>query len=550
MSKLASGKVKKISPTEVSEDRFEFLDLAQAEPDLGVPTAPGLFLTSDVNGNRAWEEGVGATGATGLDGDQYSTTSTTSLTIDTGTQNLIVETDLAYSVGQPIIIANSTSNTMVGSVVSYDPTTGDLETDIDTISGSGTFSEWKVNLDGVAGIPGATGATGPVGLTGDQGATGETGPRGAAGSEGATGPSGATGPQGDPGGATGATGARGDEGPTGATGPIGLTGATGPQGDPGGATGATGPTGQTGPTGATGVGATGATGPEGPQGDPGGATGATGVTGPQGPQGIDGEFAAEGATGATGPAGPEGAQGSIGPEGAAGPTGPDGAIGATGPEGLTGPPGPVGATGVTGPTGDTGGQGATGATGPGSLVPIEETTSTSNFFVPFIISSSGDLDTLFVDSPDFVYNPSSSTLSASFFSGTSSSAQYADLAENYLADEEYTQGTVVSFGGDYEITVSQTNSDKAVAGVISTNPAYLMNNGLQSGDENYTLPVALQGRVPCLVTGTIKKGSILVSAGNGHARAEEDPKPGTIIGKALEEFQGNSGIIEIAVGRV
>jgi len=76
-----------------------------------------------------------------------------------------------------------------------------------------------------------------------------------------------------------------------------------------------------------------------------------------------------------------------------------------------------------------------------------------------------------------------------------------------------------------------------------------MNTGLESDDVNYSLPVALQGRVPCLVTGTVVKGSILVSAGNGYARAEENPQPGTIIGKSLENFQGDSGIIEIAVGR-
>ena len=76
-----------------------------------------------------------------------------------------------------------------------------------------------------------------------------------------------------------------------------------------------------------------------------------------------------------------------------------------------------------------------------------------------------------------------------------------------------------------------------------------MNTGIEHTDTSEVLPVALQGRVPCLVTGDIEKGSILVSAGNGHARAEDNPKPGTIIGKSLEKFQGNSGTIEIAVGR-
>jgi hypothetical protein len=123
------------------------------------------------------------------------------------------------------------------------------------------------------------------------------------------------------------------------------------------------------------------------------------------------------------------------------------------------------------------------------------------------------------------------------------------LAENYLSDKSYPNGTVVCFGGDEEITMSYKDNDMAVAGVVSTNPAYLMNTGIENTDTSEILPVALQGRVPCLVTGEIKKGSILVSAGNGHARAEDNPKPGTIIGKSLEHFNGSSGIIEIAVGR-
>ena len=625
MSKLLSGKVRKIPPTEVTEDRFEFLELGQAEPDLGVPPSPGLFLSSDEEGNRSWQEGIGATGATGPQGltgdrgatglqggigatgaegptgatglegpmgDRYSTQSSSTLTIGTGEKTLVVEPDLAWTAGQPVIISNQNAGDMTGFVLSYNESTGEMVVDIDTTNGSGTFSDWRVNLSGAAGVPGATGpkgdtgATGLTGATGSQGATGAQGatgfgatgatgptgaegPRGAtgAGATGATGPigptgltgatgpigvTGATGPQGDPGGATGATGISGATGPRGATGPMGLTGATGPQGDPGGATGATGPQGETGPTGATGVGATGATGPEGPQGDPGGATGATGPEGPQGATGIPGEFAAEGATGATGAEGPLGATGptgSIGPQGETGPRGATGADGSQGPQGATGATGPQGIDGEDGATGATGLEGPQGATGPGSEIEIQDTSSTANFFVPFVINSSGELETVFVDSPDFVYNPSSSTLSASFFSGTAATAQYADLAEYYLSDTVYEHGTVVCFGGDQEITVSDIDADISVAGVISKNPAYLMNSGIKVKEKSFALPVALQGRVPCLVQGPVTKGSVLVSAGNGYARSEKCPKPGTIIGKSLENFEGESGIIEIVVGR-
>jgi hypothetical protein len=86
------------------------------------------------------------------------------------------------------------------------------------------------------------------------------------------------------------------------------------------------------------------------------------------------------------------------------------------------------------------------------------------------------------------------------------SAQYADLAENYESDSKYASGTVVVFGGEKEITVSSEVADERVAGVISTNPAHLMNAG-QPG-----LPVALRGRVPVMVIGPVVKGDSLVTS--------------------------------------
>ena len=94
------------------------------------------------------------------------------------------------------------------------------------------------------------------------------------------------------------------------------------------------------------------------------------------------------------------------------------------------------------------------------------------------------------------------------------SAQYADLAENYVADADYAPGTVVVFGGQAEITISKDAGDERVAGVISTQPAHLMNAG-QSG-----LPVALRGRVPVLVIGPVFKGdSLVTSSTSGHAQS-------------------------------
>jgi len=127
------------------------------------------------------------------------------------------------------------------------------------------------------------------------------------------------------------------------------------------------------------------------------------------------------------------------------------------------------------------------------------------------------------------------------------SAQYADLAEIYESDSEYEVGTVVIFGGEKEITVSSMGADPRIAGVISENPAYLMNNDATGQ------AVALQGKVPCKVVGQISKGDMLVTHSQhpGVARKATDPKMGTVIGKALEEYNSTEiGTINIVAGRL
>lgn len=126
------------------------------------------------------------------------------------------------------------------------------------------------------------------------------------------------------------------------------------------------------------------------------------------------------------------------------------------------------------------------------------------------------------------------------------SALYADLAEKFLADQPYEPGTVLVFGGEKEVTISTADSDHRVAGVVSTDPSYLMNSGL-TGD--YAVELALQGRVPCKVFGPIEKGDLIVSSHSGHARGAKSAPAGTIIGKSLVNFDGESGVIEIVVGR-
>jgi hypothetical protein len=131
------------------------------------------------------------------------------------------------------------------------------------------------------------------------------------------------------------------------------------------------------------------------------------------------------------------------------------------------------------------------------------------------------------------------------------SAQYADLAENYEADADYTPGTVVVFGGNKEITVTNNSHDTAVAGVVSTNPSYLMNAG-QAGE--WILPVALTGRVPCRVQGPVNKGTVLVTGdipGTAMAIDTSKFKPGCVVGKSLEIIDSTDvATIEVAVGRL
>jgi hypothetical protein len=127
------------------------------------------------------------------------------------------------------------------------------------------------------------------------------------------------------------------------------------------------------------------------------------------------------------------------------------------------------------------------------------------------------------------------------------SAQYADLAEKYQSDLDYPAGTVVVFGDATEITISTTEADTRVAGVVTTAPAYIMNAGLVDG-----VSVALVGRVPCQVVGTIRRGDLLSTSHiPGVATRAYNPAMGTVIGKALANYNSSvPGMIEVVVGRL
>ena len=171
------------------------------------------------------------------------------------------------------------------------------------------------------------------------------------------------------------------------------------------------------------------------------------------------------------------------------------------------------------------------------------------------VSFTARVDTTILPVADITYNLGSSTLKwntvyADVHVGTATRTFYADLAENYEADKIYKPGTVVIFGGKRELTTTKKKNDKRVAGVISTNPAHIMNMALVRTGKN-VVELALQGRVPCNVIGKVKAGDIIVtSETQGYGMVNNKAKAGTIIGKAISSKNNKKpGIVEVLVGR-
>lgn len=144
-------------------------------------------------------------------------------------------------------------------------------------------------------------------------------------------------------------------------------------------------------------------------------------------------------------------------------------------------------------------------------------------------------------------NIGSSTNRFNYVYATATTATYADLAERYLADQDYAPGTVLSFGGSAEVTQSTIKADRRIAGVVSTQPAYVMNDGIH-GD--HVVSIALAGRVPCRVSGSVQPGDMMISDGFGGACACNYPEIGSVIGKALGTSEGGDSVIEVVVGRI
>lgn len=189
---------------------------------------------------------------------------------------------------------------------------------------------------------------------------------------------------------------------------------------------------------------------------------------------------------------------------------------------------------------------AQSATATASNLTLLATNTTNATHYPLFASSATGATAPRTDT-GFTYNPSTGNLSTTgYFVGTATQARYADLAEKYLSDKDYGPGTVVKIGGDKEITQTTDHADTEVFGVISTDPAYLMNANSKG------LPVALQGRVPVRVIGTIKKGERLVSSeipGVAWGVANDDVSIQAIIGRSLvDKDDSGLGVIEAVIG--
>jgi hypothetical protein len=206
-----------------------------------------------------------------------------------------------------------------------------------------------------------------------------------------------------------------------------------------------------------------------------------------------------------------------------------------------------------------------GTTTPTTKLQVSGTITATEFAGPFTGNLTGNItstgansmttltmgDTLTTKTilPDttVTYDVGSSTKKYNTVYAKATSAQYADLAEVYESDSEYEIGTVVVFGGDKEVTQSTVSNDTRVAGVISDNPAYIMN------DESDGQAVALVGKVACKIHGMVSKGDLLTTCGThpGCAQKALSPVLGSIVGKAMENKDtADESVILISVGRL
>ncbi len=186
----------------------------------------------------------------------------------------------------------------------------------------------------------------------------------------------------------------------------------------------------------------------------------------------------------------------------------------------------------------------TGTADVATAVTVADESSDTSCNVLFVTAATGDLAPK--SGTNLTFDSANGNLTTTTFTGISTSAKYADLAEMYAADSEIDPGTVVMFAGQGKLKACDVAACTKVAGIVSTDPAHLMN----SAQEGVALAIA--GRVPCKVIGPVEAGDMMISAGNGLAKAFDadvgSPAIGTVIGKAIEDHVGDettTGVIEV-----
>jgi len=165
--------------------------------------------------------------------------------------------------------------------------------------------------------------------------------------------------------------------------------------------------------------------------------------------------------------------------------------------------------------------------------------SDDEYYLTFVDSNNGSAlaESVYTDA-GITYNPLSDTLTVPNIDGTASSAEYADLAERYRSDKAYPTGTVMAVGGDAEVTAATTATAHSVLGVISENPAYLMNKSLDGAT------IALKGRVPVRVEGQVNKGDRLAPSQTPGVATVDNTRTGWSFAIALES---GTGIVEAVI---
>jgi len=193
----------------------------------------------------------------------------------------------------------------------------------------------------------------------------------------------------------------------------------------------------------------------------------------------------------------------------------------------------------------------TGAIQDSAQLDLQTTAGNANIVLTPNGTGNVNISSNFMPTGNATSNIGSAALSFNRLFAQATTALYADLAEVYKSDAKYPPGTVLVFGGSQEVTISTGSHDARIAGVVSTNPAHVMNSGLIS---EYTVEVGLIGRVPCQVIGPIAAGDRVVSSSRAGVAERLDMQhyqPGVIIGKAVESYNGTGvGTIEVVVGRL